>query len=210
MSSIINALNWRYATKQFDTTKKLTTEQEATLHEALRLAPSSFGLQPWKFFVVKDAEVRAKLKDAAWGQPQITDSSELVVFAVPTNLTEADVDTYIASVASTRGMEVADLQGYTDMIKGTMAPMDNEARMAWATKQVYIALGVLATAAAVEGIDMCPMEGFDAKQFDAILGLTEKGYAARVIAAVGFRSAEDATAGAAKVRYGADTVIEVI
>lgn len=210
MPTIIDALNHRYATKQFDPTKTLTLEQEQTLHEALRLSPSSFGLQAWKFFIVKNKEIKTKLREAAWDQAQLTSASEVVVFAVPKVIDDSTVDAYIASVAATRGVPLESLAGYAQMIKGFIAPMDMEARKAWATKQVYIALGVLLTSAAIEGIDACPMEGFDKTAFDAILNLEAQGYESRVIATLGFRAESDQMAHAAKVRLAPEQVITVI
>ncbi len=116
-SPTIDALNWRYATKQYDSTRKLTPEQLDLLSEALRLSPSSFGLQPWKFIVVTDPELRTKLRAAAWNQTPITDASHVIVLAAKINPSDADVDEYIASVASIRGIDTTALTDYSAMIK---------------------------------------------------------------------------------------------
>ncbi len=206
MNDIITALNWREATKKFDTNKKLTAAQLDTLLEAARLAPSSYGLQPWKFIVVSDPALRAKLRAASWDQAQVTDASHLIVLAaqVPS---EVLVDAYIADIAQTRGASAEALAGFSQMLKGAIAGMDETARLMWAQKQVYIALGVLLTAAAVSGIDACPMEGFDVGKYDEILGLSADGLHTTVILPVGFRSAEEAAVASKKVRFAKDLVV---
>ncbi len=210
MKNVIEALNWRYATKQFDPSKKLSAQQTDTLHEALRLSASSYGLQPWKFIVVTNPEVRKQLRAAAWDQSQITDASELIVLAVQKNVDEKYVDAFVQSVATTRGMPVDALKGYADMMKGAITMRTPEGVKEWSSRQVYIALGTLLTAAAVEGIDVCPMEGFDPKKFDEILGLEKMGLESRVLATVGFRAVGDATANYKKVRFDKkDVIVEV-
>jgi nitroreductase len=206
----IEALNWRYATKQFDATKKLTNEQKDIVTESLRLAPSSYGLQPWTFFIVTNPEIRAKLREAAYGQSQVTDASEVVVFTVPKVLDDALVDRYMESIAETRSIPVDSLKGMVDMIKGMLAGLSPEARIAWAMRQVYIALGTMLTTLAHESIDACPMEGFNPSQFDEILGLPEQGLTTAVIATIGFRSSDDKYATAPKVRFAKDQVIKEV
>ena len=209
MSSIINALNWRYAAKAYDTDKKLSEDQVNTLIESIRLSPSSFGLQPYKVIHVKDPETREKLKAAAWGQGQITDASEFLVFAVSTNYGEKDVDAFIQQTATTRNMSVETLVEYASMIKGSVASRTPEQLITWHTNQAYIALGVLLTAAAIENIDASPMEGFDAKQFDEILGLAALNLKSVVVVALGYRSSDDNFAGLAKVRVSKDNLVIV-
>jgi nitroreductase len=216
MKNIIESLQWRYATKKFDTTKKLTPAQLDMLLTAARLSPSSFGLQPWKFVIVTDPAVRAKLREAAWGQSQITDASALIVFCVRKNIDDALVDTYMQSIATTRNVPLDSLKGFADSIKGSInsratagsAPeAATSAAREWASRQVYIALGVLLTTAAHLDIDACPMEGFDPQKFDDILGLAALGLESRVLAAVGFRSADDTAAGMEKVRFPKEEVV---
>lgn len=207
MKDVIEALNWRYATNGFDTNKKLSAEEVEYITEAMRLSPSSYGLQPWKFILVTNPEVRAKLQEVGFNQPKISEASHLVVFAIEKNIDDALVDTFIKSVADTRGMSVEMLDGYANMIKGFIAPLSPEERRAWATRQAYISLGVLVTAGATRGIDVAPMEGFDPKKFDEILGLENLGLESRVIAAVGFRSESDPSAGYKKVRFPKEQVV---
>lgn len=203
MESIIKALSWREATKQFDKEKKLTQEQLHTILEAARLSPSSYGLQPWSFVVVSDPALRARLSEASWNQPQITDASHLIVFTAKMP-GDALVDAYISDIAATRGVDAESFAGFAQTMKGTIANMDEAARLAWAQKQVYLALGVVITTAATLGIDACPMEGFDAQKYNEILGLTERGLHATVALPVGFRLAER---GMQKVRFPEEQIV---
>jgi nitroreductase len=204
---LLDRLNWRYATKQFDPNNKINAQDWATLEDALLLTPSSGGLQPWKFVVVTDPAVRAKLLPASYGQAQITDASHLVVFAAKKNFSEADVDAFINHSASARGVSVESLATFRGMLVGGIVQAMNEpARDAWARNQAYIALGNLLTSAALLGIDACPMEGFDRAQYDEILGLNKQGFASAVIATLGYRAASDQYAGAPKVRFAKEQV----
>ncbi len=199
---LLDRLNWRYATKQFDPARKINAQDWATLEDALLLTPSSGGLQPWKFIVVTDPAVRARLLPASYGQAQITAASHLVVFAARKNFSEADVDAFIRHTAATRGVPVESLAQYRGMlVGGIVQAMDEPARNAWARNQAYIALGNLLTSSAMLGIDACPMEGFDRAQYDEILGLKEQGFASAVIATLGYRTATDNYANAPKVRF---------
>ncbi len=190
MSDTIKNLQWRYATQVYDTSKKLTDAQREIIMEALRLSPSSFGLQPWKFIHVTDAALRAKLRAAAWDQPKVTEASDLFVLAVRTDLDEAYVDHYLSVVAKDRGVSPGSLKGYKDMLMGAINKPKSDL-IEWSSKQVYLALGVTLAAAAENRIDASPMEGFDTKQFDEVLGLPQLNLASRVMLAVGFRSPAD-------------------
>ncbi len=201
MSNVVEALKWRYATKQYDVTKKLTDEQVATLKESLRLAPSSFGVQPWHFIVVENTELREKLRAAGYGQAQITDASHFIVLASEKNVDVTLVKKYMESIASQKNIPIESLSGFSDMVNGAIAAKGEAGAREWAARQVYIALGVLLTAAALEQIDATPMEGFDSKAFDDILGLEARGLSSQVVVALGFRSEHDEAAQAPKVRY---------
>ncbi|WP_202985451.1 NAD(P)H-dependent oxidoreductase [Mucilaginibacter inviolabilis] len=198
--SLIEKLQWRSAVKKFDTTKKITATQLDSLLSAVQLAPSSYGLQSYKVIVVQDAETKAKLRAAGYNQPQITDSSALFVFASLTTLDEDFGKKFIDLIASTRNVARETLQGYEQVILGTLSSRTDEQKIAWSHRQAYIALGVLLSAAAELGVDAAPMEGFDAGKFDEILGLKEKGLTASVIAAVGFRADDDRYSQMIKVR----------
>ena len=204
MKNTINALLWRYATKKYQAGKKLTAEQLDGILEAVRLAPSSYGLQPFKVLVVSKPEIRQKLREAAYGQAQITDASQLLVFAVEKDLGDKQVDDYMEEISKTRGVPVSALKDFESMIKGTVNSLTKEQRQIWAAKQAYLALGVLLTAAAVEKIDATPMEGFNSVEFDKILNLEELGLKSVVIAALGFRDEKDDYLKMTKVRSPKD------
>jgi nitroreductase len=205
---ITDALNWRYATKAYNKNRKITAEDWATLEESLILAPSSFGLQPYKFIVVTDDAVREKLRAAAWNQPQVTDASHLVVFAYKNTLTDADIDHYFARIAEVRGVSRESLSDYEGMVSGSVkGAVAGGVAGQWNSRQAYIALGFLLQTAALLGIDATPMEGFDVAQFNDILGLTD--YSSVVIAAVGYRDAEsDWLSSLPKVRFPAEELID--
>jgi nitroreductase len=206
----IEKLNWRYATKAFDTNKKLSNEQVHMLKESLRLAPSSVGMQPWKFIEVKDPEVREKIKELGWGQAQFTDASNLFILCAKTDLGELHIDTHIHKTAKTHGVEVAHLSGYKSMMMNTIEHLTPEQRIGWSERQLYIAMGMLLTTAAMNDIDACPMEGFDRNAVDDLLGLREKGITAVGMCAVGFRKEDDAAAKRPKVRFDEEEVFITI
>ena len=207
MKDIIQSLQWRYATKQYDTGKKLSDEQLAKLMDAVCLAPSSFGLEPWKLLVIENEDLRAQLRDASWGQAQVTDASHFAVFCVPTVFGDADIDKFVELMVAERGIERSAVADYEGMMKGAIAAKSEAERVSWATKQAYLALGVLLTAAALEEIDATPMEGFDSAKYDEILGLKEKGLTSEVVIALGFRSDDDAYASMKKVRFPKEQMI---
>jgi nitroreductase len=210
-TQLLERLNWRYATKQFDPARKISAEDWAALEDALVLSPSSGGLQPWKFIVITDPAVREKLLPVSYGQPQVKDASHLVVFAAQTNFGEADVDAHIARTAEVRGVPVESLAPFRGMlVGGIVQAKDLAGRQAWAARQAFIALGNLLNSAALLGIDACPMEGFSPAEYDAILGLEAKGLASVVICTLGYRSSSDAYAGLPKVRFPkADVLIHI-
>jgi nitroreductase len=196
----VNQLQWRYATKKFDPQQKITAENWHALEQSLVLSPSSFGLQPWRFLVVTDSALRAQLLPASWNQKQIVEASHLVVFARKVGLTEADVDAYAESIVSIRQVPPDSLAGMKKMIIGFMGQPNFDAA-GWAENQVYLALGVFLTTAAMLGIDACPIEGFMPAKYDEILPLKSEGYASVVVAAAGYRAADDKYAALPKVRY---------
>lgn len=205
---MIEHLNWRYATKQYDATKKISTADLNTLKEAVRLTPTSYGLQGFKVIIVENPEVRAKLREKAYGQGQVTDASHLFVFVAQKDMTVEHIDNYLHLISETRGVSVADLQGFGDYMKGAIGGIPTEYKAVWNAKQAYIGLGILLTAAASLKIDATPMEGFDPTGFDEILGLTD--YTTAVIAAVGYRHADDASQHYPKVRKSTENFFETI
>jgi nitroreductase len=206
--ALIAQLNWRYAVKKFDPSRKISEADWATLEKALALSPSSYGLEPWKIVHVKDAAIRAKLRPAAYGQSQVTDASHMLVFASRKGFNASDVQKLIDRVSVVRNIPVAALEDYKKMMLGMLSSLTPELADAWSARQTYIALGVFLTSAAVLGIDACPMEGFNPAQFDEILGLEKLGYTARAIATAGYRAADDGYGKLAKVRF-TDSMITV-
>lgn len=205
-ADVVAALKWRYACKQFDATKKIPAETWAALEASLVLTPSSFGLQPWKFFVVETPALREQLVPHAWGQRQVADASHLVVMAIKSPMTEADIDHYLDHMATVRATPVAAFAGLRKMIVG----FKNNPGFSsddWAAKQVYIALGQFMGLAALLGVDTCPMEGFVPPKFDEVLGLPALGYKSCVLVAAGYRSVEDKYAALPKVRFPASEVV---
>jgi nitroreductase/dihydropteridine reductase len=201
LSNLIEQLNWRYATKSFDPNKKLNESQINTLYEALRLTPSSFGLQPWKFAVVTNQEIKDQLVGHSWNQAQVGEASHVFVLCRISNIDDKFVDNFLDDTVKTRGGSRGDLEGYEKVMKGFLSRMDENAKAVWAKDQVYIALGNLMTVCAAEGIDACPMEGFVSPEYDKVLGLKEKGLCSSVVCPVGFRNENDKYASIKKVRY---------
>jgi nitroreductase len=208
--SVLGQLAWRYATKKFDPARKIAPDLWAKLEQAVILSPSSYGLQPWKFIVVTDPEVRKRLHPVSWNQPQILDASHLVVFAAKNPPTPADIERHVARTAQVRGTDPGALDGFRQMMLGSLSRMTEAQAHAWATRQTYIALGVFLSAAAMMGVDACPMEGFQPDKYDEILGLKTKGLGAVVIATAGYRSPDDPAGKAVKSRFDVDEVIERI
>jgi len=200
MNNYLESLNWRYATKKFDSKKQISEADLNTLLEAIRLSPSSYGLQPYHIFIIKNTELREKLKVASWGQSQITDSSYLIVFANKTGFDAELIDKYLANVSDTRDIELNNLQPYGDFMKSKLLDLPNNIKEAWTARQTYLALGNLLSAAASLKIDACPMEGFQPEVFNEVLGLNDKGLNTSVVATIGYRAKEDDTQHYKKVR----------
>jgi nitroreductase len=200
MSTLLDNLNWRYATKKYDAAKKISTADLNTLKEAVRLSASSYGLQPYKVVIVENPELREQLKGAAYGQTQITDASHLFIFANDLNLDAKSVEAYINNISETRGVPAEALGGFSDMMNGVIGSLSNDAKNNWTAKQTYIALGNLLSAAAELRIDATPMEGFNPTAFNEILGFDKLGLNASVIATIGYRHEEDEAQHYKKVR----------
>lgn len=210
MEKYIDNLKWRYATKLFDNTRKVSQEDLEKLLDSIRLSASSYGLQPYEIIVVEDSEIREKLKPAAWNQSQISDASHLIVFAAHTGLEEDYIQTYLENISNTRKIPTGSLSGLKSMLENSVLSWSKTQQAEWAAKQAYIALGNFLSAAASFQIDTCPMEGFDAAKFDEILDLSSKGLTATVIAPIGYRSEEDKTQFAPKVRKSNEQLFHFI
>ncbi|WP_050524191.1 NAD(P)H-dependent oxidoreductase [Pseudorhodobacter wandonensis] len=204
-------LNWRYATKKMDPSKKVSQDKLDRILEAARLAPTSSGLQPFEVIVVTNPDVRAKLQEAGFGQSQITDSTALLVFAAWDNYTEARIDSVLELTEAVRGMKSDTLTGYFDRLKGMYLPRDERVNFEHAARQAYIGLGLAVTAAAFEEVDATPMEGFEPEKFDEILGLRKRGLKSVAILPVGYRAEEgDWLKGAKKVRRPMDKFVTLV
>lgn len=203
-------LLWRYATKRFDKSKKIPPDKCSELLDSLRFAPSSFGLQPWKFVVVSDEKTKQELCQVAFGQSQVVDCSHLVVLCARTNLDADYVRRYTRSIADARRVPLDSLSLYEDIMIKAMGSMSDTERISWAQKQVYLALGFLLLSAAQMGIDACPMEGFDSKGVDKVLGLNDANLMSTVLCALGYRAEDDAYSSLKKVRFAESDLFKFV
>jgi nitroreductase len=207
--SLLQQLRWRYATKKFDPARKIPAQEWAVVEQALILTPSSYGLQPWKFVVVTDPALKTALRAASWKQAQVEDCSHLVVLCAKQDVTEADVDHFIARTAEVRGVTADSLGGYKGFMMGDLVNGPRHAIIQeWAARQTYIAMGNLLTTAALLGIDACPFEGIQPAKYDEILGLQGTGFGTVSACPLGYRAEDDKYAAAPKVRYEASEIIE--
>lgn len=210
MNSYIKQLHWRYATKVFDASKKLSDATLKSLQEAIQLSASSYGLQPYKVLNVEDKEVRRQLRKASWDQSQITDASHLFVFVNNTRMDGKEVDNYISKVGEVRQIEAENLSRYANFIKSKTVNLPAETKKSWTAQQAYIALGNLLSAAAMFEVDTCPIEGFEKEKVNQILKLNPSQFSACVIVAIGYRSATDTTQHLPKVRTPFNDLFETI
>lgn len=208
---VLEQLHWRYAVKKFDSTKKIPDSVWKVLEQSLVLSPSSFGLQPWKFFVVQNPEIREKLLPHSWGQKQVVDASHLIVLGIKKDINDGDVDRYVQRMAEVQQVPIENLEKFGGMVKGFInnPPYPFE-KNDWSTRQTYIALGFLMTCAAMLNIDTCPMEGFIPSKYDEILGLPEQGYSAVVVCPIGYRAEDDKAATRPKVRFPTEEIMKYI
>ncbi|MCA9192523.1 MAG: NAD(P)H-dependent oxidoreductase [Planctomycetales bacterium] len=207
---LLDALRWRYAVKKFDSHRRIPDDTWEIIEQSLVLTPSSYGLQPWRFVVVVDDEVKANLKAVSWNQPQPAECSHLVVMAARRNVTADYVDQHMDNLCRTRELPSGAMEGYRRVLVGTVEKLTPEQQLNWNSRQVYIALGQLMLTASLLGVDACPMEGIDTSQYDSILGLAQTDYATVVACALGYRHADDKQAEAAKVRFGKHALIHRI
>jgi nitroreductase len=208
---LIKQLNWRYSVKKFDRQKKISHADWTTLAEVLRLSPSSYGLQPWKFILVQNTEVRKKLTPLSWKQTQIEDCSHLLVFTTIKKVSEAHVQNLIGHTERVRGLPEGSLKGYGDFITAdVVSGARGQISQHWTQRQAYIAMGSLMIAAALLGIDTCPMEGIDADKYDEVLEMKDTDHATVAVVALGYRAADDVTQSHKKVRFPLESVIHTI
>lgn len=209
--SLIESLNWRYAVKKFDHQKQIPTSTWKALEESLILTPSSYGLQPWKFLVITNKEIRQKLTAVSWNQKQVEDCSHLVVIVVKEKMDEAHVQSFVDQMAVVRGVESSTFDGYKKMMNGDVVHGPRgKVSFEWAARQAYIALGNFMTSCALLNVDTCPMEGIDPEKYDEILGLKGTGWKTVVACPAGYRAQDDQYATAKKVRFNHQTLIKTI
>lgn len=209
IQEILNALNWRYATQVFDPQKRVSPEEMRAILEAARLAPSSFGIEAWKFLVIENPEIRAKLREVGFDQPKITDASHLVVVARRTDARQHITQELIERSAKQQGVDPAKLDGLKNMVERSLAGKSDVEIDAWVRSQAYIPLGIMIETAALLGIDAGPMEGFMPAGVDEVLGLKEKNLTATSMIAFGYRG-EDSAAKRPKVRRVFEEVVEFV
>ncbi len=200
MHKIIEDLNWRYATKQFDVSKKISSSDIEIIKESLRLTASSYGLQPNHFLIVENVSLREQLVPASYGQKQVLDASHLIVICAYNDLTDKHVDEYVENIISTRESNPDQVKNYGNFMKKTFSEMSSEDKLIWASKQAYIALGQLLHTCATLRIDSTPMEGFIPERYSEILSLKDKHLTPILVCPIGYRHKEDSTQHLAKVR----------
>lgn len=205
---LLKQLTWRYAVKKFDPTRKIDPDTWQALMEALVLSPSSYGLQPWRFVVITNPAIKAQLPVISWKQNQPQDCSHMVVLAAAEKLDAAYIDDQIQQIAAARGVAPESLAGYRKMLISAVDTL--ESTLEWSSRQVYLALGQLMNAAAMLGIDSCPMEGIDPVAYDNLLGMSNSGYRSVVGCALGYRDPSDPYASLKKVRFPVGQVVHEI
>lgn len=208
---LLDKLNWRYATKKMDSTRVVPDDKVERILEAARLAPTSSGLQPYEVILVTNPEVRARIREVARNQAQVTDGSHLLVFAAWDNYTTDRINMMFDLVNKERGFTNEGWENYRQMLLSTYVPRDAEVNFQHAARQAYIGFGLALTAAAFEGVDATPMEGFEADKLDELLGLRERGLRSVTIMPLGYREAEsDWLVNLKKVRRSKESFITVV
>ena len=204
--TLLEALDWRYAVKQFSDEKISKVELKELLN-ATRLSASSYGLQPYNIIVVESNTIRSQLLPFSYGQDKIANSSHLIIFAAHTQVGDDTVDRYIDKQAKITNKHHSELDSFSDHMKSALAAKTSNQKQEWAHQQAYIALGNFLTCAAMMKIDSCPMTGFDNAGYDEVLGLVEKGLTTSVICPIGRRHPNDNGAQSPKVRFDYDQII---
>jgi nitroreductase len=208
-NEIKEALDWRYATKKMNPLKKISSEDWQILKDSLRLAPSSYGLQPWKFVVVQNPALRTKLREVSWGQAQVEDASHFIVFTAKDVIDEKYIRHFIEDTAKTRNIPASALDGYRDLMITNIGHKPTESHKAWNQRQCYIAMGFLLETASLLKIDTVPLEGIEPEKYDEILGLAGTGYSSVAAVALGYRHEEDAYQNLAKARFDESVIFDV-
>ncbi|WP_103068986.1 NAD(P)H-dependent oxidoreductase [Aquimarina sediminis] len=207
---LLNDLKWRYATKHFDSSKKVSPENLSKLKQAIQLSVSSYGLQPYKVLIIENKEIRKQLQAASWGQNQIIDASHLLVFCNYNSVNNKHVEDYIKLASKLQESNIDSLNNYGDFIKQKISEISPKENYHWAYRQTYLALSNLINACAALKIDACPMEGFENEKYNDILDLSKANLNAAVIATIGYRSEKDKAQYRQKVRKPFNQLFEVI
>lgn len=210
MNKFIENANKRYATKEFDLTKKVSREELENIIEVFRLTASSYGLQPWKLFVVENEELKKQIQANAWNQKQVWENSYLLVFAKPTEVTTDWADKHIANSAKINWVDESVLDGYRQMCHGFINNTEKTELNTWAREQVFLALGNVMAYLSEAGIDSCGVWGFDKNEINKILNLKEKGFESVVLLPIWYRKEDDAYASRPKVRFAKEEICEII
>lgn len=187
--NILQALEWRYATKSMNS-ERVPQEKIDTILEAIRLAPSSFGLQPYTVLVIEDEALKKQIQPIAFNQPQIVESSHLLVFAAWSNVSPEQIEEYIQDTATVRNMPAESLNDFKNTMLNMATNRTQEENFNWSARQAYIAFGTGLLAAASEKVDATPMEGFNNAALDELLGLDKKGLKSVTLLPLGYRNPE--------------------
>ena len=210
MGNFIEDANWRYATKKFDTTKKVSAENLEILKKAISLTATSYGLEPYKVLIIENQDIKNELVSASWGQQIVADASHLIVFANILDFGPEQMNEYFKNVVKTRNVPMEALQGYSDFMQSSVNALSLEKRNSWTAKQTYLAMNNLLNACAELKIDATPMEGIVPEKYNEILGLNKLGLNAVLATPIGYRHADDATQFYKKVRKSANDLFITI
>ena len=208
--NIIDSLNWRYATKKFDSTRKLSKSQINLLKKAFNLTASSYGLQPVKLIVISNQKIKNSLLKSSMNQLQVIQCSHLLIICIESNINKSYIESYFKRVIDIRKTDPQVLESFKESIINEFNDMSNTSIINWSINQAYLALGNLMTVCSVEGIDSCPMEGFLPEKYDEILDLKSKNLKSVLAMPVGYRSVNDQFSSFKKVRKDInDNTIEI-
>lgn len=203
-------LHWRYATKVFDTTKKVTSEDLEQIIEVFRLSASSLGLQPWKLLIIENQELKNQIMAGAWNQNHVGNNSHLLVFTKPITITPTLAENHLNNTCTLTGVTREELIGYESMLMQFIEGLSEAEADTWAREQVFLALGNVISFLAEKRIDACPVGGFDKQKINEILKLNTKGLESVVLLPIGYRDNQDKYAHTPKVRYAAKEISELI
>lgn len=206
-NKIIKALQWRYATKKFDSLQLLSKEKIEILKEAFNLTATSYGLQPLKMIVVSDPKIKEQLVSITMNQYQVMDASHVLVLCIETDISEEFIKNYFKRVKDLRNTPRSVLEPFETFLVDDFSEKEKADIDVWMQKQAYIAMGNLLTVCALEGIDACPIEGFEPEKYDALLQLGEHGLKSVLVLPIGYRAEDDMFADLKKVRRGIDEVV---